>query len=182
MRLVTDYSCSEGRATTRCRSREEAWRSEGTETLMTLRDLLRSSLVSRHRENQGASRGERGHPNAKEAFRPGPLEYPRLEWIGMEPTRLRPIARAWKDSSLVFEMQCLDTCELLNTSPSSPQHHFHLARWHVKDSSISLTKDSQLLPPLRSANCWLSTRDAQAQPKDIHKLQEVTRWQRRSRS
>ena len=69
---------------------------------------------TREYENQGASRGERGHPNAKEAFRPGPLEYPPLEWIGWRPTRLRPIARAWKDSSLVLEVRCLDTYELLN--------------------------------------------------------------------
>ena len=61
---------------------------------------------------------ESAHPNAKEAFRPGPLEYPPLEWIGWRPTRLRPIARAWKDSSLVFETQCLDTYELLNMSMS----------------------------------------------------------------
>jgi hypothetical protein len=51
---------------------------------------------------KGASRGERGHPNVKEAFRPGPVGITALERIGWWPTRHRPIARAWKGSSLGF--------------------------------------------------------------------------------
>ena len=42
-----------------------------------------------------------------------------MERIGWWPTRNRPIARAWKDSSLVLEMRCLDTDERLDNSSGS---------------------------------------------------------------
>ena len=53
-------------------------------------------------ENQGASRGKRGHPNLRKRSGPGRWNNrPGADWVVV--TRQRPIARAWKDSSLVFE-------------------------------------------------------------------------------
>ena len=52
-------------------------------------------------DNQGASHGERGHPNVKEAFRPQD-RWNNRSWSGSGGGRARHrlIARAWKGSSL----------------------------------------------------------------------------------
>jgi len=46
------------------------------------------------------NRGKRGHLNLRKAFRPWPSEWPPLGADRVGPTSHRPIARAWKGSSL----------------------------------------------------------------------------------
>jgi len=56
--------------------------------------------------------------------RSGPGRWNHLLWSGsgVGPTRLRPVARAWKGSSLVLKPKCLHTYELLNNAKENNQY------------------------------------------------------------
>src|SRR5215831_15301190 len=81
--------------------------------------FLRSSLVNRHRQ----IRGEPWKARASESKGSVQARAAGITTYGADrvgPTRLRPVARAWKGSSLVLKPKCLHTYEVLNNSIELP--------------------------------------------------------------
>src|SRR5262249_22040560 len=73
------------------------------------------SLVSRHRQIRGEPWKARASQSKGSAqTRAAGITTSGADRVG--PTRLRPVARAWKGSSLVRKPKCLHTYELLNSS------------------------------------------------------------------
>src|SRR5262249_61480393 len=78
-------------------------------------DSLRSSLVSRHRQitrEPGKARASESKGSVQ--ARAAGITTSGADRVG--PTRLRPVARAWRGSFLVLKPKCLHTYELLNSS------------------------------------------------------------------
>src|SRR5262245_32757141 len=109
----------------------KACRSDGSKAIKEIRTihrfmvrsfakLLRSSLVSRHRQ----IRGEPWKARASESKGSVQARAAGITTSGPDrvgPTRLRPVARAWKGSSLVLKPKCLHTDKLLNSTTRLPQ-------------------------------------------------------------
>src|SRR5215510_679249 len=85
------------------------------------RELLRSPLVSRHRQ----IRNEPWKARASESKGTVQARTVGITTSGadrMGPTRHRPVATAWKGSSLVLKPKCLHTYALLWIPRSYPSH------------------------------------------------------------
>src|SRR5262249_28909196 len=104
-------------------------------------DSLRSSLVSRHRQKRGEPwKARASESKGSVQARPAGITTSGADRVG--PTRLRPVARAWKGSSLVLKPKCLHSYELLNNSTVCLCEHPRFGAHFITPPAGALPRDS----------------------------------------